>query len=868
MKKRTTDSGIYATGELLRRRAEEESALLPDFPEELSPLEVRQTLHELRVHQIQLEMQNEELRLTEEKLEQSRSRYFDLYNLAPVGYFTLSKEGVILEANFMAATQLGLSRSALLKRPFTRFILKDDQDIHYLQWQKLHESQGPLNYELRLITKEGTPFWGGLTATSCQEGDAAFCRIVVSDITKNKLLSGALSASEERFRLMFLRHSAVMLLIDPVSGAIVEGNNAASRFYGYSRDELRTMCISQINCLSENVLFTERQRVLQQSENYFIFPHRLADGTVRTVEVHSTPIIACDKPLLFSIIHDITQRMEFEAELTLARQEADAANRAKSEFLANMSHDIRTPMNAVIGLGYLALQTELTPRQRDYLTKITTSAKGLLKLLNDILDLSKIEAGKLELEQEPFALHPLLERLLSLTVVTAAMKGVTLRLFIHPESPEYLVGDPVRLEQILLNLLGNAVKFTAAGRVELTVRPLPGEGERILLEFSVRDTGIGLTQEQAAQIFEAFTQGDGSTSRHFGGSGLGLNICRRLVALMGGEIGVTSELGKGSTFTCTASFLRGVPPATEPVTHPDQGAVHQALQGCRILVVEDQEINQQILRELLEQVGVSVTVASDGRQAVAAVTGEEGRFDLLLMDLQMPGLDGYEATLLIRRQWSQERLPIIAMTAHAMKEERERCLLGGMNDHLAKPVDPDRLYSCLMKWVRPGISSTPRSDCREEREPGMPTERGERSAKTLLIVDQDPADITLLNGMLPEEHTCLAAIDGATALELARRHQPDLILLDSRVPKMDGRELCRLLKEHPATAQIPVILLISLAGGDEIAHVFALGGEDYLAKPFTVGEVHARVNSQLQLRAMREELTRINNEHPLWRVER
>ena len=351
------------------------------------------------------------------------------------------------------------------------------------------------------------------------------------------------------------------------------------------------------------------------------------------------------------------------------------------------------------------------------MVKITNASNGLLQLLNDILDLSKIEAGKLDLEEVPFALHPLLEELRSLVDVDAAAKGLHLRLIAAPETPEYLVGDPLRLKQVLLNLLGNAIKFTASGEVVLTVRLLASEGNRVALAFVVQDTGIGIALEQASHIFEAFIQADGATTRHFGGTGLGLSICSQLVALMGGEINVTSELGKGSTFTCTAQFPRSEAPAVDPDRAPDRATVRAALTGCRVLVAEDQTINQQVLRGLLEQVGIIVTIAADGRQAVITMLAAKGDFDAVLMDLQMPEMDGYEATQLRRKQWTVDRLPIIAMTAYAMREERERCLAGGMNDHLAKPVKPDQLYACLMRWLRPDFPQKPlpaaetRGDC-------------------------------------------------------------------------------------------------------------------------------------------------------------
>ena len=395
-----------------------------------------------------------------------------------------------------------------------------------------------------------------------------------------------------------------------------------------------------------------------------------------------------------------------DKDLALALERAQAASLSKSEFLANMSHEIRTPMNAIIGMTHLALKSAEPDQQRHYLERIRDAADGLMGIINDILDFSKIEAGKLQMDAREFSLISVLDQVTQLNLAKATEKKLDFRIDLDPQAPALLMGDPLRLGQVLINLVGNAIKFTESGAVTLLAslqrRDLTG-GASLL--FCVKDTGIGMSADQTRQLFLPFSQVDASSTRKFGGTGLGLAISRRLVELMGGEIWVTSEPGRGSEFCFTVTLAEPVSPAALPdasgpraVLAPEAAA--SRLQGAQVLLVEDNEFNQEVGQEILSEMGVAVTLAITGQEALELIRAR--RFDAVLMDLQMPVLDGYEATRRLRADPAFADLPIVAMTAHAMVQERERCLALGMNDYVTKPIYPEVLAATLARWVRRG----------------------------------------------------------------------------------------------------------------------------------------------------------------------
>jgi two-component system, sensor histidine kinase and response regulator len=660
---------------------------------------------------------------------------------------------------------------------------------------------------------------------------------IVRDITERKRIEAELRQSEEQFRDIAENISEVFWMMSPAADKILYISPAYEKVWNRTCDSLYENPMSWVEAIHPDDL--ERAHALfgRQLQGELVdseYRIRTYDGKEKWISDRAFPVRDKAGQIIrvVGIATEVTERKRYEEQLIRARETAEAANRAKSEFLANMSHEIRTPMNGIIGMTDLVLDTELNPEQLEYLNMVKTSADSLLALLNDILDFSKMEAGKMELDHLCFNLRKSLGEVVKTLAVKAQQKGLEFIFDVSPEVPDTVMGDPARLRQVVVNLVGNAIKFTEKGEIEVSVQVEAPSIEGTILQFSVRDTGIGIPVDKQHQIFGAFTQADSSTTRKYGGSGLGLTISAQLVGLMGGKIWVESEAGKGSTFYFTVQVGQAETESpSEPLDMPQ-------LAGVSVLVVDDNATNRRVLAETVlrwKMAPTAVESAAEAMKALQQARDSGTQLPLILTDAHMPGVDGYGLVKAIRENPSFSDVKIVMLTSGGKRGDAARCQALGIAAYLSKPFDALELREVLLQVLAtdPAKSETRALVTRH-------TLREQRQSLSFLVAEDNAVNQTLIVRLLEKRgHTVAVAQNGREALEALEKGHFDIVLMDVQMPEMDGFEATELIraKEKASGAHQPIIALTAHAMEGDKKRCLAGGMDGYVSKPLKLEQL-------------------------------
>jgi PAS domain S-box-containing protein len=786
-------------------------------------------------------------KMVEKALRESEERYRELVENANDMLYTHDLEGNFTSINRAAEQVTGYTRTEALSMNIAQIVAPEYLQEALVQLGSLVASDDPVSYELEIIAKDGRRVPVEIrTCVMKREGRPVGVQGIARDVTRRKMAEDALRQAEARYRSI-IENAQEGIFQTTSDGKFISCNPALARIFGYENPESLMSSVTDVRrqLYVDSNKREESSRLLADkgSVSGFEFQAYRRDGTVVWLSENTRLVMDENGTPLYQegFIEDVTERKRAAEDLQRAKETAEAASRAKSQFLANMSHEIRTPINGIIGMTELALSTNLSLEQREYLETVKNCADSLLSLINDMLDLARLEVGKLTLHPVPFGLRDSLDRTLNMLALRAHQKGLELSCNILPDVPDALVGDPDRLRQIIANLVGNAIKFTDRGDVVLHVQSDLQGPHHVSLHFTVTDTGIGIPENKQNVIFEAFTQADGSMTRKYGGSGLGLSISSQLVQMMGGRIWVESKVGEGSAFHFTVSF-----PMPEPGRKPLPEEAPPALADVPVLVVDDNPTNRRILQATLINWGMRPQLAADGLSALASLRSAAASGEpvaLVLLDAMMPGIDGFTLAQQIRQDATLADTPIVMLTSTDGMGIDNKYPGIGIDDHLTKPVRQADLLSAVCNTLgsgraRIGIDDQPPAPRDGQSNGGLPGVPNPSSLR-ILVAEDNPVNQLLVTRLLEKMgHEVIQAKSGNKVLSLLDQGRFDLVLMDVQMPELNGLDAATMIRqtEKKRGTRVPIVAMTAHAMGGDRERCIAAGMDAYISKPIRIPE--------------------------------